>query len=972
MSVSSRYCLLAPVLVLVTAFAILVGCESDRTTTTREAALPEATIELQNDGGETVDAFPEGGAAFAAISNLEPWAAYEVTLYAPGPTAIATAETGAQADYGKQMQETKGHGPTETPGAESKAGPGAPTPGAGRSRPGPVGPGDVESLPDLPSAGNTSARAARTRGLGVDIVAAPADGAGPTDAAPTSTPAGAESSGATPASAPDTGATPAAGPDTASTPSAAPTGPVPPTAAGTATPGTGEGGATEGAKGPSTEDRDAAKAAADAVPPVPVLPKGDAIGGGAFTSDGDGKIPATLLARDLGIAPNAGLGDYTVTVQAVGGRSWGTKTFSVVASEDPYCYPCTPDGTLKTAFEAEAETMYVRIEKLPPQAEVDVYVVPDKGNHADKEQLEDVSGSITYAQADDNGHVLIDVWTGCSEPGAYDIAVDLNNNKTYEKSVQLASGTTTHDVLYGGRTTGAVIQEHAMVPQEAALQTGMACGENVYTDGLAPRIGSDQSLFVRAIPTLVGAPLSGDVQIAVVKHKDAWATGDALDNVTGNLTKVRSVGPWGIDRTLVWPAPLLPGEYDIVVDVDRDGTYTQGVDLIDNVGAKENAREVGLVVSDAGNLVAVKGKVLDGEGKPIAGALVRSDAAAGPAVETAEDGSYTLLQALPRKLTVEATAVAYQRGTVTVDAKPSTEGIAAPDIHLVAISKAGNSYMPLAQGNEWEYDLKRTVDGDVALGPLASWVGPIEYAGTLLRYVDAADTQTIPNVTLLPVVEEEKVFVTTQSAEGTGERTFARTYPVESASEGLLFRETADALPRTWLPADLTAGAQFSAWVPVGAYRVLGTATVKTAGSVTVPAGAYNDVIKVEVSVGDIAGEGLQSTNITGTLTSFFAPGVGEIKRDVHLTAKIDQTGTPGGDSLVGSVTITESLALKRSVLAPQPSAAVPAKPETTGTAAPEQSAATPAEPVAEPQPAAPAKTESGEPPAGQDKREGF
>ena len=47
--------------------------------------------------------------------------------------------------------------------------------------------------------------------------------------------------------------------------------------------------------------------------------------------------------------------------------------------------------------------------------------------------------------------------------------------------------------------------------------------------------------------------------------------------------QIDSVG--NLQSTLVWPAPLTAGVYDLVADVDQDGVYTMGVDALWDNGA---------------------------------------------------------------------------------------------------------------------------------------------------------------------------------------------------------------------------------------------------------------------------------------------------------------------------------------------------------------------------------------------------
>ncbi|HQK95607.1 MAG TPA: carboxypeptidase-like regulatory domain-containing protein, partial [Armatimonadota bacterium] len=858
--------------------ALAQGCDTGKgTAEPREAAKPQAGIELTNEVGEKVDAFPVGAAAFVTLTNLTPYQPYDITLYAPAASAIESAQAAAEANRAQEMKDTKGHGPSEGGPSGQPAG-GAP---ASSRPPGPT----------------TEAAGPR------HVVAGPEDAAPPADA-----PVAAE------------GAAP---------------GPVPPDVPA---PALGEPTTKAGEAGGSPADKAAAaQAEAAQVPAMPPAPQGTVVGGGVFMSDAEGKIIPTLIARDLGLTSQLPAGKYTLSVKSVGGVDMGSKTFDVVESKDPYCYPSTPDGTLKNAFQADAETLYVRAENLPPQAEVDIYVVADAGKYENGQALKDVSGSITYAQADDRGHVLIDVWTGCPQPGAYDIFIDLNNNGKLDTEVDLANGVKTRDVLYGFRTVGALVQEKPVVPGEMDLVAELGCAEDVYEKGPAPRVGSDKALCVRAAPTLVGAtPMAGEASIYIVRHQDTWKTGDKLENKGPGPTKVRTVGAWGMDRVRVWPAPVLPGAYDVVVDVDNNGAYDRGIDLLDNTGTQENGVSVGMVVTDAGNLVTLAGRVVDSSGNPVGGAVVSSKASASEPVQTAEDGTYTLHKVLPQKVTVEAAAAAFQRSEVPVEAKPSTEAIQVADIVLSPLSAAGNTYLPIAPGNEWEYGLTRTLDGDVAIGPLADLVGPIEFKGTMLRSVGASDDKRIPNITLFPIEEEETVFVSGESSEGSTERRFNRDFPVELARDGVVARLGTDAELHQWLPSNVASGSTWVGWVPVGPYRVIGSAKATTVPSLAVPAGEFENVLRVTLTPTQVTGDGIDSSQVTGEVSMCFAPGVGEIQREVKLKVQVSGASPKSGESLSGAIDIVESLDLKSYKLAQAAAPAAPPVPAPSPVPAPE------------------------------------
>lgn len=86
-------------------------------------------------------------------------------------------------------------------------------------------------------------------------------------------------------------------------------------------------------------------------------------------------------------------------------------------------------------------------------------------------------------------------------------------------------------------------------------------GENVYANG---------SSF----------PASTMVDIHVV-NDTTWSGGMQIPT-DGIVTTVLTDADGKIPPTLVWPAPLTPGKYDIVVDVHRDGYYQKDFDCLDD------------------------------------------------------------------------------------------------------------------------------------------------------------------------------------------------------------------------------------------------------------------------------------------------------------------------------------------------------------------------------------------------------
>ena len=71
--------------------------------------------------------------------------------------------------------------------------------------------------------------------------------------------------------------------------------------------------------------------------------------------------------------------------------------------------------------------------------------------------------------------------------------------------------------------------------------------------------------------------------IYVVEDVATWTDGIAIPpRVPGTATSVSSDASGNIPPTLVWTGPLVPGKYDIVVDVDGDGIYNADTDALDD------------------------------------------------------------------------------------------------------------------------------------------------------------------------------------------------------------------------------------------------------------------------------------------------------------------------------------------------------------------------------------------------------
>jgi hypothetical protein len=98
-------------------------------------------------------------------------------------------------------------------------------------------------------------------------------------------------------------------------------------------------------------------------------------------------------------------------------------------------------------------------------------------------------------------------------------------------------------------------------------------------------LGSVKDSFDPGESVYVTVPEAGlTVSLYVVADKIAWNNGDTLTDVSldGVETLTLNAGQ-GTQIIQIWGAPLTPGKYDIVMDVDRDGVFDAELDCVDDM-----------------------------------------------------------------------------------------------------------------------------------------------------------------------------------------------------------------------------------------------------------------------------------------------------------------------------------------------------------------------------------------------------
>lgn len=316
-------------------------------------------------------------------------------------------------------------------------------------------------------------------------------------------------------------------------------------------------------------------------------------GGYTIQSDEDGTIPAstivqnleleTVNAKDAGesgglVAKRARVGSYNVTVRRGGGGApVASASFSVA---DAPRIECSDEAGAARGSFTSTETVFATLRRgagTLPAATYDVYVLSDL-NRA----LQDgdaLGGEVRTITLDADGVATGSL--GVFARGVYDVVVDVDGNGSFDGDVDLMSRRP--------RLNPCFTIQQARADTPVAL-VGQICSDaqGNHRDIFNPLVGDPDNRDMFAFITPERRPRGGDVLAVhkyVVAHQDAWAQGDPLTDVTAGFETDPVQGfctneaPW-----MVWPRQLFAaGCYDVVIDVNRNGVYDLGTDLLDNI-----------------------------------------------------------------------------------------------------------------------------------------------------------------------------------------------------------------------------------------------------------------------------------------------------------------------------------------------------------------------------------------------------
>lgn len=337
---------------------------------------------------------------------------------------------------------------------------------------------------------------------------------------------------------------------------------------------------------------------------VPLLPQPLLL-----TADANGNVPPTPVLWDIGVDPQTGqsvdaTGRYVViasgegrqvtfTFEVLTGRSVTVSAgnrqavpgFAAILAGSPPVYTL---GSVLTG-----SPVWVEGSGFPANQQVKLFVVRDQDNWTDGNPLTDESGGAETATTDGSGNLpRTQVWASAQRRGSgqtdgdYDIVVDTNRNDRFD---------TATDVVVSAIGTGFTVQEPPVSAQHLAVELA-ASRQGTFKDEFNPT--ENVSVWLNP-PWRPLAPYQV-VRKYVVLHKNNWQDGDILVDVTGRHERDLMRFACGNQYAYpVWVAPLKPGKYDVVIDMNSDGRYTLGVDYIDAgiSSSGQQVKEAGFVVS---------------------------------------------------------------------------------------------------------------------------------------------------------------------------------------------------------------------------------------------------------------------------------------------------------------------------------------------------------------------------------------
>ncbi|MEW5923507.1 MAG: hypothetical protein AB1746_05920 [Candidatus Zixiibacteriota bacterium] len=331
-----------------------------------------------------------------------------------------------------------------------------------------------------------------------------------------------------------------------------------------------------------------------------------------LSTNAQGRIPETVLWYNVGVLPCPRIigttrmveyeADYDLTDYSFAGRNYTLSfiqksqivreiTFHVAAAVTrPVLYACNAWGCPKSGFLIGEENVWVAGRNFPKGSIIRLWAVDASSdwkagdNLADRTKLYGYGLPVIFELKPDETSFKKLLWPkGLTSVGSYDIVAEVVTYEFGEYRVTATANVT--NVVSNLTYSGFVVQRRPGVAEPlevdiaGSLQSPFTF-RNTFLTTEDVYVGVDPCLQ----PSYVGQ--TADIYIVADKSDAQWTTSTAVAlntlDVTGVIETITVGGICGnCWKTLAWSAPLTVGQYDVVLDFDRDGFYTPGIDLID-------------------------------------------------------------------------------------------------------------------------------------------------------------------------------------------------------------------------------------------------------------------------------------------------------------------------------------------------------------------------------------------------------
>lgn len=255
-------------------------------------------------------------------------------------------------------------------------------------------------------------------------------------------------------------------------------------------------------------------------------------------------------------------------------------------SPEPQVHAFDGAGTFKGQTALVGEDVYLQGFNVTADS-VRLYVIPKQIDYADGDPFVDVSGGFEWIAPASGTIPETLVWGAAGTVGSYDCIVDLRPFGEYNVG----------DVVSDMNFTGLAVQNP---PGAEHIIADIACDES----GVHKDVFDDlEPLFATVDPPTRSADLltwmselAHWLPVFVMPHREIWQQDEQLVTIrtvgTHQMPSYIQVNPMsgsvGLFRLrgeckplYLQPMRLWPGDYDIIVDVNRNFLYDPGIDILD-------------------------------------------------------------------------------------------------------------------------------------------------------------------------------------------------------------------------------------------------------------------------------------------------------------------------------------------------------------------------------------------------------